>query len=66
MDHLFTPDGEAALASVMRRVPLLAFDFDGTLAPIVDRPDDASVPDEDLALSGQAGARIRWPSSPGA
>jgi trehalose 6-phosphate phosphatase len=46
MDHLFTPGGEAALAAVMRRDPLLAFDFDGTLAPIVDRPDDASVPDE--------------------
>jgi len=45
MDHLFTPQGEAALAAVMRRDPLLAFDFDGTLAPIVDRPGDASVPD---------------------
>lgn len=30
----------------MRLRPLLAFDFDGTLAPIVDRPDDASVPAE--------------------
>jgi trehalose 6-phosphate phosphatase len=46
MNHLFTPGGEAALAAVLRRDPLLAFDFDGTLAPIVDRPDDASVPDE--------------------
>ncbi|HEY2560836.1 MAG TPA: trehalose-phosphatase [Caldimonas sp.] len=32
-----------ALASVMRLGPLLAFDFDGTLAPIVDHPDDAHV-----------------------
>lgn len=46
MEHLFTPRGEAALQQVMRLEPLLAFDFDGTLAPIVDRPDDASVPAE--------------------
>ena len=43
MRHLFTPEGEAALEAVMRLAPLLAFDFDGTLAPIVDRPDDARV-----------------------
>ncbi len=29
---------------MMKRRPLLAFDFDGTLAPIVARPDDARVP----------------------
>ncbi len=44
MRHLFSPAGERALAEVMRRQPLLAFDFDGTLAPIVARPDDARVP----------------------
>ena len=42
--HLFSPEGEAALAATMARRPLLAFDFDGTLAPIVARPDDARVP----------------------
>lgn len=36
--HLFGPDGLAALASALRQRPLLAFDFDGTLAPIVARP----------------------------
>ena len=41
MQHLFTPDGEAALAAALRQRPLLAFDFDGTLAPIVARPEDA-------------------------
>ena len=41
MRHLFTPEGEAALAAVMAARPLLAFDFDGTLAPIVARPEDA-------------------------
>lgn len=28
----------------MQLAPLLAFDFDGTLAPIVERPDDAAAP----------------------
>lgn len=41
--HLFTPPGQQALEAVMQRKPLLAFDFDGTLAPIVTRPDDARV-----------------------
>jgi trehalose 6-phosphate phosphatase len=44
MRHLFTSDGEQALDAVMRLGPLLAFDFDGTLAPIVARPDEAHVP----------------------
>ena len=43
MQHLFTPEGEAALATVIAVRPLLAFDFDGTLAPIVARPEDARV-----------------------
>lgn len=41
MKHLFTREGESALATIIRRRPLLAFDFDGTLAPIVTRPQDA-------------------------
>ncbi len=44
MQPLFSPEGESALASVMQRRPLLAFDFDGTLAPIVDRPEEARLP----------------------
>jgi len=44
MQHLFSPDGEAALAALLRRQPLMAFDFDGTLAPIVARPGDARIP----------------------
>jgi len=44
MKHLFSPEGDAALVAAMARRPLLAFDFDGTLAPIVARPDDAHVP----------------------
>src|SRR6186713_659242 len=45
MKHLFTPEGERALQDVMHLRPLLAFDFDGTLAPIVARPDEARVPE---------------------
>lgn len=41
MRHLFGTDGEAALAAALRQRPLLAFDFDGTLAPIVARAEDA-------------------------
>jgi trehalose 6-phosphate phosphatase len=44
MRHLFSPEGDADLAWVVAREPLLAFDFDGTLAPIVARPSQARVP----------------------
>ncbi len=44
MRHLFSPEGESDLAWVAAREPLLAFDFDGTLAPIVARPSQARVP----------------------
>lgn len=44
MKRLFTPEGETALRQALRQRPLLAFDFDGTLAPIVARPADARVP----------------------
>ncbi|OYY62860.1 MAG: trehalose-phosphatase [Burkholderiales bacterium 28-67-8] len=40
MQHLFCPDGETALAFTLQQRPLLAFDFDGTLTPIVARPND--------------------------
>jgi trehalose 6-phosphate phosphatase len=46
LQHLFSPEGKAALAAAMRLRPLLAFDFDGTLAPIVSHPDDARIPPE--------------------
>jgi trehalose 6-phosphate phosphatase len=43
MQHLFHHEGEAALAAALRQRPLLAFDFDGTLAPIVAQPDQARI-----------------------
>lgn len=45
MRHLFTSEGEEALQAVMRLHPVLAFDFDGTLAPIVAQPQEARVPE---------------------
>jgi trehalose 6-phosphate phosphatase len=41
MQHVFSPPGDAHLAATLSAMPLLAFDFDGTLAPIVTRPDRA-------------------------
>jgi len=43
--YAFSQEGVARLAAVVAGDPLLAFDIDGTLAPIVERPDDARVPD---------------------
>jgi trehalose 6-phosphate phosphatase len=43
MPHLLQPRGEAALAEALRRSPLLAFDFDGTLAPITPTPQQARI-----------------------
>ena len=44
MRQLFTPEADADLARTVTRRPLVAFDFDGTLAPIVARPSQARVP----------------------
>lgn len=45
MNHLFTPEGKAALERLARQRTLYGFDFDGTLAAIVARPDDAFASD---------------------
>ncbi len=58
MQYLFTPEGEAALVAILRRRPLLAFDFDGTLAPIVARPDDARISRRAAARLGSLAARL--------
>jgi trehalose 6-phosphate phosphatase len=44
--YAFSPEGVACLAAVLATRPLLAFDIDGTLAPIVERPDEARLTDE--------------------
>jgi trehalose 6-phosphate phosphatase len=50
LPHLLSsPEGHAALAAVLRLAPLMAFDFDGTLAPIVARPQDVQISPEVVA-----------------
>ena len=44
MKHAFSAEGKRALRETLARRVLLAFDFDGTLAPIVPRPEAASAP----------------------
>jgi trehalose 6-phosphate phosphatase len=44
MKLLLSEEGLMALQATLKRQPLLAFDFDGTLAPIVAKPQDAAVP----------------------
>lgn len=58
MTPLFTREGEAALGEVMRRAPLLAFDFDGTLTPIVVRPDAARLSAAVAARLAALGRRL--------
>jgi trehalose 6-phosphate phosphatase len=43
MRSVFGKEGLRELSGALRAEPLLAFDFDGTLAPIVLHPDDAQV-----------------------
>lgn len=46
MRYALSPAGVTRLRDFLSRDTLLAFDIDGTLAPIVDRPWDARVPGE--------------------
>ncbi len=39
--HIFSAEGQAALTQLLQQRALLAFDFDGTLAPIVTQPAQA-------------------------
>jgi trehalose 6-phosphate phosphatase len=66
MQHVLSFDGKAALAALLHEGagpgpgtgPLLAFDFDGTLAPIVPHPDDARVPPALAGCLRQLAARL--------
>jgi trehalose 6-phosphate phosphatase len=44
--YAFSPEGVACLDAVLATGPLLAFDIDGTLAPIVEERREARIPDE--------------------
>ncbi len=57
MQTLWSGAGRQALNEVMCREPLLAFDFDGTLAPIVQHPPDARV---SVATSQRLQALMTW------
>ena len=46
MIYALSPEGRARLDAIVATGALLAFDIDGTLAPIVERPDDARLPDD--------------------
>ena len=50
MKNLLSDEGAAALVQLARQPALYAFDFDGTLAPIVPRPDQARSPGNVLRL----------------
>ncbi|MFT4173291.1 MAG: trehalose-phosphatase [Rhodocyclaceae bacterium] len=50
---MFSPGGEHALQELMCQNVLLAFDFDGTLAPIVALPDDAHASSAVAATMGR-------------
>jgi trehalose 6-phosphate phosphatase len=56
---LLSDEGLAELRRFVASGPLLAFDFDGTLAPIVARPDDARVPVATSRRLGVLAARLR-------
>ena len=58
MRHLFTPEGESELVALAARRPLLGFDFDGTLAPIVAQPELARVPVATLRRLRQLASRL--------
>ena len=59
MQHLYSPQGAAALTSLFKEPALIAFDFDGTLAPIRVNPQRVAIAPEwvaDLRRIGQ-----HWP-----
>ena len=60
MIYAFSPEGVACLAAVLATRPLLAFDIDGTLAPIVERPDDARLPDDVQSCVDDARRMLRF------
>ena len=58
MHPILSPEGDAALVALLAREPLIVFDFDGTLAPIVPRHDDARISDGVTLLLRQLAARL--------
>jgi trehalose 6-phosphate phosphatase len=55
--HALTPQGRKSVDAFVARRPLLVFDVDGTLAPIVARPEDAAIPPLLARTLGRLAAR---------
>jgi trehalose 6-phosphate phosphatase len=53
MQHLLSQASRAVVRRLARQPTLCAFDFDGTLAPIVDHPGRAGMPDRTRTLLGR-------------
>ncbi len=58
MLDLFGDEGLAALRGLARQRTLYAFDYDGTLSPIVARPDDAYASASTIALLERLGRQV--------
>lgn len=58
MIYAFSPEGVACLDAVLATAPLLAFDIDGTLAPIVDERGEARIPDDVQRCLRELAARM--------
>ena len=58
MKHLLTAEGRQALLGFIEQSPLIGFDFDGTLAPIVDAPARAEMRTRTRALLHKVASRF--------
>jgi trehalose 6-phosphate phosphatase len=58
MTYLFSESGERLLKSLTRTPTLYAFDFDGTLAPLVEHPSKAAIPPKTAELLASIDARV--------
>ena len=58
MNHLFSLEGRAALKHLAQQATLYGFDFDGTLAPIVARPESAAASDATVRKLRTLGALV--------
>lgn len=56
--HALSPTGRTMLGELLQHSPLLAFDFDGTLAPIVSDPAAAALPDGTAERLRQLASRV--------
>lgn len=56
MKYILAPTSKVIIEGLAKERTLCAFDFDGTLAPIVEHPDDATLRDATRALLSQLAA----------